>query len=138
MNIVLVGGQEVPGIGGVESYMMNLAKELHTQGHSDTIICSGRKPYETIDDNVKIIHKVCPKSNIIALPLLFFKSIGYIIKNRRNIDAVNYQSIFMAFIPGWISSLYGCKAYYTIHSLAEDNPKHGTFMKFMMKIVAFI
>lgn len=138
MKIVLVGGQEVPGIGGVESYMMNLAKELYAQGHSATIICSGRKSYETTIDNVRIIHKVCPKSNIIALPLLFFKSIGYVVKNRKNIDAVNYQSIFMAFIPGWISLISGCKAYYTIHSLAEDNPKHGAFMKFLMKVVAFI
>lgn len=138
MKIVLVGGQEIPGIGGTESYMMNLAKELCLQGHSATIICSGRKPYETTIDNVRIIHKVCPKSNIIALPLLFFKSIGYIIKNRKNIDVVNYQSIFLAFFPGFIVRLAGCKPYYTIHSLAEDNPKHGAFMKFFMKVVAFI
>ena len=138
MRIVLIGGQEVPGIGGAETYMMNLAKELCNQGHNATIICSGRRDYETNVDKVKIIHKVCPKSNIVALPLLFFKSIGYIIKNRKGIDVVNYQSIFMAFIPGWMANIFGCKACYTIHSLAEDNPKHGTFMKFIMKVVAFI
>ena len=138
MKIVLVGGQEIPGIGGAENYMLNLARELCVQGHSATIICSGRKPYETTIDNVKIVHKVCPKSNIIALPLLFFKSIGYIAKNRKNIDVVNYQSIFMAFIPGWISSLVGCKVCYTIHSLPEDNPKHGGVMRLLMRIVAFI
>lgn len=138
MKIVLIGGQEVPGIGGVESYMMNLAKEMHAQGHSATIICSGRTACNTAIDNVRIIHKVCPKSNIIALPLLFFKSIGYVVKNRKNIDAVNYQSIFLAFIPGWIGSLMGCKVCYTIHSLAEDSPKHGAFMKLLMKVVAFI
>ena len=138
MKIVLIGGQEVPGIGGAEAYMMNLAKELCAQGHSATIICSGRKPYETTIDNVKIIHKVCPKSNIVALPLLFFKSIGYVIKNRKEIDVVNYQSVFLAFIPGWMANIFGCKACYTIHSLAEDNPKHGAFMKFLMKVVAFI
>ena len=138
MKIVLVGGQEVPGIGGAENYMLNLARELCVQGHSATIICSGRKSYETTIDDVKIIHKTCPKSNIIALPLLFFKSIGYIVKNRENIDIVNYQSIFMAFVPGWITALCGCRAYYTIHSLAEDNPKHGAFMKWLMILVAFI
>lgn len=138
MKIVLIGGQEVPGIGGAEAYMMNLAKELCAQGHSATIICSGRKPYETTIDNVKIIHKVCPKSNIVALPLLFFKSIGYVIKNRKDIDVVNFQSIFLAFIPGWISSLVGCKVCYTIHSLPEDNPKHGGVMRLLMRIVAFV
>lgn len=138
MKIVLIGGQEVPGIGGAEAYMMNLAKELCRQGHSATIICSDRRNFETTVDNVKIIHKVCPQSNIVALPLLFFKSIGYVIKNRKEIDVVNYQSVFLAFIPGWMANIFGCKACYTIHSLAEDNPKHGAFMKFLMKVVAFI
>lgn len=138
MNIVLVGGQEIPGIGGAEAYMLNLAKELCRQGHNATIICSGRKPYETTVDNVKIIHKECPKSNIIALPLLFFKSLCYITKNRKDIDIVNYQSIFMAFLPGWIARLCGCRTCYTIHSLAEDNPKHGKVLKSLMKVVAFL
>lgn len=138
MRITIIGGQEIPGIGGVEAYMMNLSKELCKQGHSVTIICSGRKSYETTIDNVRIIHKVCPKTNIIALPLLFFKSIWYIIKNRKEIDAVNYQSIFLAFIPGWIANICGCKTCYTIHSLAEDNPKHNKFIKPLMKLVAFI
>lgn len=138
MNIVLVGGQEIPGIGGAEAYMLNLAKQLCRQGHNATIICSGRKPYETTVDNVKIIHKVCPKSNIVALPLLFFKSLGYIKKNHKNIDVVNFQSIFVAFIPGWVARLYGCRTCYTIHSLAEDNPKHGKVLKFFMKVIAFI
>lgn len=138
MRIILIGGQEVPGIGGAEAYMMNLAKELCRQGHSATIICSDRRNFETTVDNVKIIHKVCPKSNLTALPLLFLKSIRYIINNRKEIDVVNYQSIFLAFISGWIATIFGCKVCYTIHSLAEDNPKHGTFMKFLMKVVAFI
>lgn len=138
MNIIFVGGQEIPGVGGVESYMLNLAKELSNKGNNVSIICSGRKSLGTTVDNIRVIHYVCPKSNVVALPLLFFKSIGYIIKNRKEIDVVNYQSIFMAFIPGWIATISGCKACYTIHSLAEDNPKHGTFMKFMMKVVAFI
>ena len=138
MKIVFIGGQEMPGIGGAETYMMCLAQELYTQGHETTIICSGRKAHECTIDNVKIIHKVCPKSNIIALPLLFLKSIGYIIRNRKNIDVVNYQSIFLAFLPGWIARLAHCKVCYTIHSLAEDNPKHNAIMKFIMKLVAFI
>lgn len=138
MRIVLIGGQEVPGIGGAEAYMMNLAKELCRQGHCTTIICSGRRAYETNVDKVKIIHKVCPKSNMVALPLLFFKSIGYIIKRRKEIDIVNFQSILFAFIPGWIANIAGCKTCYTVHSLAEDNPKHRTFVKFFMKVVTFI
>ena len=138
MNIILIGGQCIPGIGGVESYTFNMAKALLALGQNVTIISSGRLEDRFICDCVEIINKLCPRTNIVALPLLFFKSISYILKNRKFIDVINYQSIFLAFIPGWIAKICGCKVCYTIHSLAEDNPKHGWLMRFLIKIVAFI
>ena len=138
MRILLIGGQDVPGIGGVESYIYNLAKELNKQGHATTILCCGRVACEHTVDNIKIIKTVCPKANIVGLPLLFFKSIKYIISNRKDIDAVNFQSIYFAFIAGIITNLLGIKTCYTIHSLAEDNPLHNFFMKHLMKIMGFI
>ena len=133
MKIVLIGGQCIPGIGGIESYVLNMAKSLTQMGDEVTIICSDREAYTTTVEDITVVHKICPKSNVIALPLLFLKSISYIVKHRRNIDVVNYQSIFFAFLSGWIATLCGCKVCYTIHSLAEDNPKHGKVMKFIMK-----
>lgn len=138
MRIILIGGQSIPGIGGVESYMLNLAQSLKAQGNNVELICSDRNAYVSEYNGVKIIHKVCPRSNIIALPLLFFKSLGYIFQNYKSIDIVNFQSIFLAFIPGLIVRLLGCKVCYTIHSLAEDNPKHGKLIRLAMKLVAFV
>lgn len=138
MKIVLIGGQSIPGIGGIESYMLNLASSLIKLGNEVTLICSSRDNYTENYQGIEIIHKKCPKSNIIAFPLLFLKSLGYIIKNRKNIDVINFQSIFFAFIPGWIATICGCKVYYTIHSLAEDNPKHKWYAKIAMKICALI
>jgi glycosyltransferase involved in cell wall biosynthesis len=51
---------------------------------------------------------------------------------------VNYHAIYLAFIPGWIASLLGCKVFYTIHSFAEDNPKHGRLLKWAMKLFSLI
>lgn len=138
MRIVLIGGQCIPGIGGIESYVLNMAKALTLLGDKVTIICCDREAYTTTIDDIEIVHLICPKSNVIALPLLFLKSLSYIIKHRKNIDVVNYQSIFFAFIAGWIAKLCRCKVCYTIHSLAEDNPKHGKITKAIMKIAAFI
>lgn len=138
MKIVLVGGQNVSGVGGTEAYMFNMAKALRELGHDVTIICSNREAYITKVDGIEIVHKVCPKSNMVALPMLFFKSLSYILRNRETIDVVNFQSVFFAFLPGWIAALCGCKVCYTIHSLAEDNPKHGKLLKLIMKIMAFI
>ncbi len=138
MKIVFVGGQSVPGIGGVEAYMLNMAKTLIVLGHDVTIICSDRKAFSVDIDGIEIVHLVCPKSNMYALPMLFFKSMSYIYKNRKSIDIVNFQSIFFAFLPGWFATLCGCKVCFTIHSLAEDNPKHGKLTKTMMRIITFI
>jgi len=138
MKIVLIGGQNIPGLGGVESYMMNLAKELSSQGHETTIVCCSDQSHETTIDNVNIIHKKCPKQSFITFPLLFIKSIGYIIKNRKNIDVVNFQGTFLAFFSGWIARLCGCKVCYTRHSMAEDNPKYSKIKKLIIKALSFI
>ena len=138
MKIVLIGGQSIPGIGGIESYVLNMAKSLTKQGDQVTIICCDRKSYTDTISGIEIEHIACPKSNTIALPLLFIKALRYIIKNRKHIDVINYQSIFFAFISGWIARLCHCKVCYTIHSLAEDNPKHSKFMKILMTATAFI
>ena len=80
MKIVFVGGQSVPGIGGVEAYMLNMAKTLIVLGHDVTIICSDRKAFSVNIDGIEIVHLVCPKSNMYALPMLFLKSMSYIYK----------------------------------------------------------
>lgn len=138
MRIVLIGGQSVPGIGGIESYVLNLGRELTQQKHKVTIICSDRNAYTTTIDGIDIVHLVCPKSNIIAIPLLFLKSLGYIISHRKEIDVINFQSILFAFISGWIARLCNCKVCYTIHSLAEDNPKHNVLLKAAIRVASFV
>lgn len=138
MRIVLIGGQRVPGIGGIESYVLNLGRELTEQKHNVTIICSDRTAYTTTIDGIDIVHLVCPKSNIVAIPLLFLKSLSYIISHRKDIDVVNFQSIFFAFISGWIAQLCNCKVCYTIHSLAEDNPKHNGLLKAAIRVASFV
>lgn len=138
MKIVLIGGQEIPGIGGAEAYMLNLAKSLHAKGHDVTLICSARKRGDFDLDGLAIVYIVCPKNNFIALPLLFFKSLVWIIKNRKDIDLVNYQSVIWAFFSGWIGWLVGCKVLYTIHSLAEDNLKYNKLMRLLIRVNTFL
>lgn len=138
MKIVLIGGQAIPGIGGVESYILNMSKALRDLGHEVIIICSNRQSFTASIDGIEIVHMISPKSNTVALPILFLKALSYIFKKRKSIDVVNFQSIYLAFLSGWITRLLGIKVYYTIHSLAEDNPKHGRFMRSCMKILAMV
>lgn len=138
MKIVLVGGRNIPGFGGVESYMMNLAKELSNQGHEAIIICCSDQSHEATIDNVSIKYIACPKQSIFTFPLLFLKSIGYILKNRKSIDVVNFQGTFLTFFSGWVARLCGSKVCYTRHSMAEDNPKYNKIKKFTIKTLSFI
>ena len=138
MKIVLIGGRNIPGFGGVESYMMNLAKELSNQGHEAIIICCSDQSHEATIDNVSIKYIACPKQSIFTFPLLFLKSIGYILKNRKSIDVVNFQGTFLTFFSGWVARLCGCRVCYTRHSMAEDNPKYNKIKKFTIKTLSFI
>lgn len=138
MNIVIIGGQNTLGLGGVETYVLNLSRALLNKGHEVTLICGDEINGKKVIGGVTVFQKRVPKLSLIGIPFLYFKSIGYIIKNCRNIDVVNFQSIYMAFIVGWIARVCGCNVCYTIHSLAEDNPKYNIGLKLMLKLMSFV
>ena len=64
-----------------------------------------------------------------SIPVLYLKSLPYLIKHRKEIDMVMYQTVTFSVIPSLIVRLFGMKSSAIIHSLAEDSPKHGKMMK---------
>lgn len=68
-----------------------------------------------------------------SIPLLYLKSLPYLVKHRKEIDMVMYQTVVFSVIPSFIVRKFGMKSSAIIHSLAEDSPKHGFIMKKVLK-----
>lgn len=133
MNILFVGGQDIPGIGGVESYILNLSKSLIDKGHNVTIICRGKVDQNKDLNGIKILHKKCIGPNLVAWFILLVKSICYAIENRKEIDVVNYHIISFGYLAKIILSLFRCNVCFTIHSFAKDSHKYNKLKRMLLE-----
>lgn len=127
MRTVFIGAQENPN--GVNSYTYNLALELKNRGHESFVISFGSCDKETDYKGVRIKQYKTFGGTMTSIPMLYLKSLPYIIKHRKEIDMVMYQTVMFSVIPSFIVRRFGLKSSAIIHSLAEDSPKHGAMMK---------
>ena len=133
MRTVFVGAQEKPN--GVSSYTYNLAAELNHRGIKSSVLSFGCSDKEFTYKGTLIKQYKCPGGTMTSIPILYWKSIPYLIKNRKDIDMVSYQTTTFSILPSLIVRLFGMKACTIIHSLAEDNPKHSRKMKLLLRVM---
>ena len=127
MRTVFVGAQEEPN--GVNSYTYNLALELNNRGQASFVMSFGSCNKETQYKGVTVKQYKTPGGTMTSIPVLYLKSLPYLIKHRKEIDMVMYQTVIFSVIPSMIVRMFGMKTCSIIHSLAEDSPKHGHKMK---------
>ena len=131
MRTVFIGAHEDPN--GINSYTYNLALELKKRGYESMVMAFGSCNKDTRYKGVLIKQYRTSGSTIMSLPALYFKSIPYLIKHRREFNMVMYQTVQYSVIPAFIVRLWGLKTCTIIHSLAEDSPKHSAIKKKIMK-----
>ena len=131
MRTVFIGAQEKPN--GVSSYTYNLASELNRRGITSSVLSFGSCNKETEYDGTLIKQYKCPGETMTSIPILYWKSLSYIIKHRKEIDVVSFQTTTFSILPSLIVSLLGIKTCSIIHSLAEDSPKHNAGMKLLLR-----
>lgn len=130
MRTVFIGAHEDPN--GINSYTFNLALALKNRGFESIVMAFGSCCKVTDYKGVTIKQYKARGSTITSLPILYFKSIPYLIKHRKEIDMVSYQTVTFSVIPSLICRLFGMKTCAIIHSLPEDSPKHSHLKKKMM------
>lgn len=131
MRTVFIGAHEEPN--GVNSYTYNLALELNRRGYESSVLSFGSCNKETDYKGVKIKQYKTPGGTMSSIPVLYIKSLPYLIKHRHEIDMVMYQTVIFSVIPSLIVRMFGMKSSCIIHSLAEDSPKHSNLMKQILK-----
>ena len=134
MRITFVGGSKIPAQGGIENYVMNLAKYVAAKGHSPWIVCRGDISKESIINGIKVTQLKC-KENQFSIMILNIRASWMIFRKGKCTDLVNYQSIYLPFFYEWIPKLRGIKVCHTQHSFAQDNPKHGKVSKIIISSI---
>lgn len=132
MRTAFVGAHETPN--GVNSYTYNLAQELTQRGFESFVISFGSSNKVSEYNGIKILQYKTWGGTMTSIPLLYFQSLPYLIRHRKEIDVVMFQTVMFSFFPSLIVRLFGMRPCSIIHSLAEDNPKHGRMMRGMLKM----
>lgn len=127
MRTVFIGAHEDPN--GVNSYTYNLSLELNNRGMESFVISFGSCNKVTYYKGVMVKQYKTFGGTMTSIPILYLKSLPYLIRHRKEIDVVIYQTVIFSVIPSMIVRLFGMKSCSIIHSLAEDSPKHGAMMK---------
>ena len=96
MRTVFVGGQEKPN--GVNSYTYNLALELNNRGYESRVLSFGACNKITSYKGVMIEQFKTIGGTMTSIPILYLKSLPYLIKHRKDIDVVMYQTVIFSFI----------------------------------------
>ena len=127
MRTIFVGGQEKPN--GVNSYTFNLANELKKNGYVSKVLCYGSCNKEYKFQDVDILQFKTTGGSMQSIPLLYIKTLPYLIKHRKEYDVVMFQTVRFSSIPSFILRLFGKNTCSIVHSLAEDSPKHSKLLK---------
>lgn len=130
MRTVFIGAHETPN--GINSYTFNLALALKRRGFESKVLAFGTCSKVLDYNGVTIKQYKTYGSTITSLPALYIKSLPYLIKHRKEIDLVSYQTVTFSVIPSLVCRLFGMKTCAIIHSLPEDSPKHSPLKKQMM------
>lgn len=130
MRTIFIGAQESPN--GINSYTYNLAQELNNRGYASKVISFGSCDKVEKFQDVTVMQYKTIGGTMTSLPILYWRSLPYLIKHRRDIDMVMYQSVEFSLLPSFLVRVFGMKTCGIIHSLAEDSPKHGRLMKILL------
>lgn len=133
MRTVFIGAHEEPN--GVNSYTYSLALELNNRGYESCVISFGSCNKKTYYNGVLIKQYKTIGGTMTSIPILYLKSLPFLIKHRKRIDMVMYQTVMFSVFPSFIIRMFGMKSCAIIHSLAEDSPKHGFVMKKLLMLI---
>lgn len=141
MKIVFIGGRDIHTLGGIESYMYNLATQLVIMGHEPIVFCESEANKVEWINGFKVIHQKGFKSNLICKPWLGLKATLKTIRHRKSVDIIHYNA-WPPSLSSPLARLFGIKTLMQGHGLewqrSKYSPKQQKILRFMERVTAHI
>lgn len=141
MKIVFIGGRDITQLGGIESYMYNLTRELVHMGHECVVYCESNQNSVVSLDGVKVFYQKGFKSNLICKPWLGLKATLRTLFCEQNVSVIHYNAwppSLWSFIP----RLFGVASLMQGHGLEWQRSKYSRMqqdiMRFMERVTAYL
>lgn len=141
MKIVFIGCRDMYILGGIESYMYNLTRELVRLGHTPIVYCESNRNSVEDYDGVKVVHMIGFKSNLLCKPWVGLKATIRTIIKEKNVSIIHYNT-WPPSIWSFLPRLFRVKSLMQGHGLEWQRTKYSLvqrkILKFMEMVTAHI
>mgnify|MGYP000074289323 len=134
MKIVFIGGRDIHLIGGIESYMYNLASTLVRFGHHPIVFCESNRNMIRFENGIKVVYQKGPRSNLICKPLLGLIATVRALVTERHISVIHYNA-WPPSLACWIPRLFGVRSLMQGHGLEWQRTKYSGRQQKIMKLM---
>jgi glycosyltransferase involved in cell wall biosynthesis len=134
MRIIFIGGRNIHYLGGIETYMRNLAGELVKMGHEPVVYCESKFKKKEWYNGYLVIHQKAVKSNYLCKPLLgFLATIDSLVKYG-DADVYHYNT-WAPSVISWLPRIFGKKVVIQWHGLEWKRTKYSPFQSKIIKLI---
>lgn len=137
MKIIFIGCRDIKILGGIESYMVNITKELVNMGHEPIIYCESDRNSIEMHNGVRVIHMKGFKSMVICKPWVSLKATIRTLFKEKDVSIIHYNAwppSLWSFIP----RMFGVKSLMQGHGLEWQRSKYSPIQKKIMKFMEMV
>jgi glycosyltransferase involved in cell wall biosynthesis len=134
MKIAFIGGRDIHTLGGIESYMTHLTRELVLMGHEPIVFCESDHNETRTENGIKLIYMKGFKSNLICKPWVGLKATIRVITKEKGVKVVHYNA-WPPSMWSWMARLAGKKTLLQGHGFEWRHSKYSAFQQRILKLM---
>jgi len=104
MKIIFIGGRDIHTIGGIESYMYNLATSLKEKGYEPVVFCESDRNEVEYVNGFKVVHNKSIGGRYLCKILLGHKATAYALFKEREAKPLFAEKRLFIRVTGWNGS----------------------------------
>jgi len=137
MKIIFIGGRDIHSIGGIESYMYNLATFLKAKGHEPVVFCESDRNEVEYVNGFKVVHNKAIGGRYLRKILLGHKATAYGVLKEREAQIYHYNGWGPA-MAAWLAAVCGETIVYQSHGLEWKRTKYTSLQQRIMKFMEWL
>lgn len=134
MKLAFIGGRDIHTLGGIETYIYNLASQLAKKGYEPVVYCeSDREEVEWVN-GFKVIHWKSVGGRFLCKILLGFRSTCHALFFEKGMDIFHYNA-WPPSLSSWLPRLYGRTVVLEGHGLEWKRTKYSGWQQKIMQFM---
>ena len=137
MKIAFIGGRDIRLIGGIESYMFNLATQLAAKGHEPIVYCESDHNGEEVVNGFRVKYRKSVGGRYLCKIILGLGSTLDALFNEKGVGYFHYNA-WPPSLWSWIPRMFGRKALMQGHGFEWKRTKYSPAQQRVMHFMEWL